>query len=160
MSESWIAYFYVWPYSGVPRGEAKYLDEHERKTRGARDFSLPIEAHGFKAAYERAQDILRGIMLDERVWNAGIVGVIQTRIIDYDRAKAKDNCIALVRATARDNWNAAIEAVCAIPVPDDVLSIPAGADALLAVLHDRIHALRKSEDRPAEQDAAEVAANG
>lgn len=65
---------YVWPYSGVERKPAKYTVDSD-PSRGAPDPTIDIEASNFDEAVGKCKDILRGVRLDERVWECGIVDV-------------------------------------------------------------------------------------
>lgn len=67
----WRCKFHVWPYSQVVRSPAKYTIENE-PNRGAKDPIVYVEAENFSDATRAARNVLAGILLDERVWNADI----------------------------------------------------------------------------------------
>lgn len=68
MSDRWKVRFHVWPYHGVKREPKDYSEPH----RGTRNPVVEVTGATFRDAEKAAQDVLAGIRLDERVWNADI----------------------------------------------------------------------------------------
>ncbi len=64
--------FYVWPYHSVKRGDACKVAVELEPERGSKNPTVNIDAESFDDAYSQARIMLRGIKLDERVWQAGI----------------------------------------------------------------------------------------
>lgn len=73
----WRCKFHVWPYHGVERSPAKYTLDSEPH-RGARNPVVELEAEDFRAAETAARNVLAGIRLDERVWQADIDAIEKT----------------------------------------------------------------------------------
>lgn len=79
--EEWTVHFHIWPYSGCPRGaNVRYLCEGERKIRGASDAAITFKASDFNDARRQAESVMRGIMLDERVWQCGIEAIVSPSV--------------------------------------------------------------------------------
>lgn len=70
----WRCKFHISPYSGVVRAPAKYTVDHEPE-RGARNPTVEVAAENFKGAELAARNVLAGICLDERVWQADITAI-------------------------------------------------------------------------------------
>ncbi len=68
----YAASLFVWPYSGVSRGDACKAVTKEEPHRGARSPCVTVTAESFHEAVRKVDLIVQGIMLDERVWRAGI----------------------------------------------------------------------------------------
>ena len=76
---SWRVDLRISPYSGVIRGPCpKYLRDTEPQ-RGEERASIVVEAGNFDDAQRLAEAARLGVMLDERVWQARIVGLVEVR---------------------------------------------------------------------------------
>lgn len=69
--------FYVWPHSGVQRGDS--ILSPLRANAGKEKPICQIEAENFSEAHRKAELILEGIKCDERVWECGIEAIVLVR---------------------------------------------------------------------------------